>query len=108
LTTLSACGNEVTRSLVRVRNVIRISKLLANNAAKTAVNKPRTTPVPVLIFISAGCDFLYRKIEIPEATGASRQHAIPSRPGIVLRTAAPNPQTRAGKYFLLIPFNGFN
>ena len=39
-----------------------------------------------------------------EAIGTNKQQAMLSSPGIVVKTAAPNPHTSADKYFLFIPY----
>jgi hypothetical protein len=47
-------------------------------------------------------DFLYSRTEIIDAMGTRKQQAMLSNPGIVVRTPAPKPQTREGRYFLFI------
>ena len=46
--------------------------------------------------------FLSSKIDIAAAPGTKRQQLKFLIPGTVERTAAPNPQTKVGKYFLYI------
>jgi hypothetical protein len=70
--------------------------------ANIPVKKPINKPVPVSILSFEDMDFLYNRIEITEATGTNKQQAMLLNPGIVVKTAAPNPQIKAGRYLLFI------
>ena len=80
-------------------NVISRSKQEAKKAATIPVTNPNPMAVTASILKTDLSVRLYRRTDNNAPNGIIKQQPRPFSPGIVIKTAAPNPQTKAGKYF---------
>lgn len=70
--------------------------------AVTPVKNPNPKALPRLIFSVECVTFLSKKIEKTAAPGTNKQQLKFFIPGTVERTAAANPHTSVGRYFLIV------
>jgi len=70
--------------------------------AATPVKNPNPKPLPSLIRSDECVTFLSKKIAKTAAPGTNKQQLKFFIPGTVERTAAANPHTSVGRYFLML------